>query len=297
MVPPASDSGTCRVAPASETSSAWLPSAQLETERRLAALASRRSRRAHRPGWTRPTASRASAPPPRCCASTAPDRRRARAAARRRARRPSTAAWCASRSASAATGIGTSRAAGTGNGTEPTRAGVMDPDAGHARAEGEGGGARDSGAGSDPASVTAGCGPRDGTRENGAGGPAGPAAARRATGTGWVSPWVLERTTVSSDSSAASSAASISRVTPAGRVSSIGWRGPNAGCGRGARCSAETGTVGACATVAANAGATRIRVPTPGFVSSCDGIAGDEPAPGTAGAGGSGFGARPAGAG
>ena len=87
---------------------------------------------------------------------------------------------------------------------------------------------------------------------------------------------------------------SISRVTPAGSVSSIGWRGPNAGCGRGTRCSAETGTVGACPTVAANAGPTRIFAPTPGFVSSCDG-GGCEAGATTAGAGGSGVGVRPAG--
>ena len=116
---------------------------------------------------------------------------------------------------------------------------------------------------------TTGCGPRDGTRENGPGAcpaPGGTAASGgRDTGLdiGWVSGagpgWIDVSSPASNDR------AKSSRVTPAGSVSSIGRRPGRlaAGSGRGgtpARCSAETGTVGACPTVAAKFGATRIRV-------------------------------------
>ena len=95
MVPPARDSGTWRVAPASDTSSAWLPSVS-SRRRGVLPRSCRRSATSAPAGVDSTDSVAAPARPRRCCASTAPDRRRGRAAARRRVRRPSTAA-CARR--------------------------------------------------------------------------------------------------------------------------------------------------------------------------------------------------------
>ena len=208
---------------------------ELETQRRLAARrAVDRDDRARRRRFDRQRRGRRRARR-RCCASTAADRRRGPAAARRGARRPSTAAWCASRSAPAARESARRGRPGPETGPEPMRparrtdAAVDGPEAGTRGPKASGGGAREIGAGSGAASVTTGCGPRDGTRENGAGGPAGPAAARRAIGTGWVSPWGSGARRSRPIPRRCGRSASISRVTPAGSVSSIGWRGPKAG--------------------------------------------------------------------
>ena len=284
MVPPASDSGTLPGGAVERHVERVAAFAELQTQRRLAARrpvdrddgAGRRR--------IRPTASPASARPPRCCASTAPDRRRARAAARRRSRRPSTAAWCASRSAPAARESAPRRRPAPGPETRPARwpARPATTRSRDARAEGERRRReRDRrGLGACPSPPAAGRATAR-ARTARADRPARrPRAARPARG-GYRPGCSSARRSRPTDRRR-DSPASISRVTPAGSVSSIGWRGPNAGCGaRHARCSADTGTVGACPTDAANAGATRIRVAMPGFVSSCDGSGRARPAPGT----------------
>ena len=148
------------VAPSSDTSSAWLPSRELETQRRLPRGVPSIMTAAPA-GTIRPTAS-ASAPPPPCCASTAPDRRREPAAihaapergvrAGRRLRRR-----CRNRYVA---GDG-SRDAGNAIGADATDGALVDGTTRGPKARG--GAAREIGAGSAGASVAAGCGPRDGT--------------------------------------------------------------------------------------------------------------------------------------
>ena len=171
----------------------------------------------------------------------------------------------------------------------------VDPEAGTRGPNARGGGASESGAGSAGASVTTGCGPRDGTRENGEGGPSDPDAARRAIGTG-----AYRREGCADDGfvrvvGGALAGEHLARHAGGGACPPSGGGTEGRLRARGAM-QRDTGTVGACPTEAANAGATRIRVPTPGFVSSCEGAAGEAGAR-TADVGGSGFGPRPAGRG
>ena len=278
MVPPASDSGTCRVAPSSDTSSAWLPSLSSRRSgvlpRGVPSIATTRARRRRfdrqRRGRRRPR--RGVAHRQHLIDAEA------RAAARRRARRPSTAAWCASRSAPAAKESALRAAAGTGNGDRSRRdrrdgrCGRRRSGRRDARTEGEGR-------------------RREGNRRGLVSGVRHHrlrAARRHAR----ERRWRTGRPGGGASRDRDGMGVALGARSHAGLVRVIDRRGrprasrasrrqgaspPSGGADRtsaaaaAARCSAETGTVGACATDAANAGATRIRVPTPGFVSSCDG--------------------------